>query len=132
MSEIPSNQELFDRAWNGLKSQNFTRAFLGDSCQYAVRDAEGTVVKRCAWGWADPEGTEGCGAVVVGDLAYDGIGLAGRLRAAGFLQPRSGLALAKSLQQAHDGATDVDEGDVFGMQARLRKVAADYGLTVPA
>lgn len=48
MSELPSRQEMFDRAVIGLRSQGFQRAHEPGGCVYQTHDG-----LRCAWGWID-------------------------------------------------------------------------------
>ncbi len=112
---IPSIQELFDRAWNGLAAQKWRKATTGRglTCVYLAANGD-----RCAWGHADPEGTAGQIAGV-GSLRVDGVGIAGHLDDRGF-------HFATMLQRAHD-ACQIDES----MADRLRAVAKAFDLTVP-
>jgi hypothetical protein len=124
-----TRQEMFDRAWTGLKGQGF---IICDSnnipalkkmnipgCLYD--DGEG---HRCAWGWVDPEGTSLAtrGSYLFGGvdvLMRKGIGLAAQLNL-------KDLSFAQALQGAHDGAYTPED-----MEASLRRVAREWGLTIP-
>ena len=108
-----TNQEMFDKAWNGLKSQRFKRC-IGDGGQCVYNDGNG---RHCAWGWVDESlGDENC---YVEDLARNGIGIAGTLSA-------SQLDFVVRLQICHDNAYDE-----FDMQNRLRNLAKEFYLIVP-
>lgn len=112
--EVPSRQEMFNRAWNGLKAQNWEKAVdHNGNCVYEAPDG-----KRCAWGHVDPE-ARGVGSVY--GLRYDYAGLAVRLSS-------EDLAFADKLQVAHDRA-DVDGNGT--VERRMRNVALLYGLTIP-
>lgn len=122
-------QEMFDRAWNGLKAQGFQRAYLlGAGCSYF--DDSG---RRCAWGHVDPEGTRFAMNASVNTLKLRGIGLAVQLEG---LDPKgdgcfdalagSPLAFASDLQNAHDQAEEP-----MLMERNLRGLAERYRLTVP-
>ena len=107
-----TNKEMFDKAWNGLKSQGWQKAMEGDHCVYLTSDG-----KRCAWGWVDPEGT--CGETgVVEQLARRGIGLASCLS-------YNGQCFARSLQYAHDGSNP------NRLEQSMRDFAENWGLTIP-
>jgi hypothetical protein len=110
MEVIMTNQEMFDKAWNGLKSQGFERCLgLTVCCMY--NDGNG---KHCAWGWVDESlSDEQC---YVTDLAMEGIGLAATL-------DEDQLNFAAQLQRAHDR--------VGSMEQSLRDLAKRYNLIVP-
>jgi len=126
--EIPSRQEMFNRAWRGLEAQGWqgsvvAKAYGGSRCVYNGPDG-----RRCAWGHVDPEGTRDPGIDVDGNavmaLHTNGIGLAALLTEADAL-------FALRLQRAHDGSSLG-----FGPGARdLRKAmtlfAESEGLTIP-
>lgn len=105
-----TNQEMFDKAWNGLKSQGFERCLgLTGCCMY--NDGNG---KHCAWGWVDESLTnENC---CIEDLARYGVGLAATLN-------EDQLKFATRLQRAHDR-----DGS---MEQSLRDLAKRYNLIVP-
>jgi len=113
---VPSRQEMFDRAWNGLKGQGFTRALdsgvFGGSCKYLADDG-----KRCAWGHVDTSLTDELDNVT--GLHERGVGLAKFL-------DEDDLIFAMSLQVAHDAGNSPGK-----MEESLRRVAERYGLTVP-
>jgi hypothetical protein len=125
-----TKQEMFDRAWNGLKGQGFTQchsdripALKGrmdvPGCLYD--DGEG---HRCAWGWVDPDGTSLAtrGEYLSGGvdrLQRKGIGLAAHLSL-------KDLSFAQALQAAHDNCYTPED-----TEQALRRVAKEWGLTVP-
>jgi hypothetical protein len=126
-----TKQEMFNKAFLGLKSQGFERAATEkDGCMYAVRDDAGKVVKRCAWGWVDPVATEHVSAGAIWTLRRLGVGLAAELD--GFQDeylavPGSDFDFADQLQKEHDHAVWP-----AGVEQGLRNLAARFGLTVPA
>ena len=123
MSERLTQQEMFDRAWRGLKSQSWEKAttdrgYGGPSCAYLTEDG-----RRCAWGWIDPEAT---GALRGDDLTLplahlrsQGIGLAASLSDEDF-------TFASELQNAHDDLRA--RGD---LKTRLKAFATEHWLTIP-
>lgn len=117
---VPSRQEMFNRAWRGLKEQGF-ESCVNKSGHCVYRGAvKHDVQQRCAWGHVDPAGTEhGDGFGAVGDLAVNGFGLAGQL-------DDSDLAWARALQVCHD---TVDSS--VHLETRLRAFAAECKLKVP-
>lgn len=111
-NEVPSRQEMFDRAWRGLKSQGWKRAVDHLGCVYSTPDG-----RRCAWGWVDPDGTSGAlGSVRA--LYENRVGLAGLLRGEDVL-------FANWLQSVHDLAVDET------LQQAMRSFAAKHGLSIP-
>lgn len=121
IESLPSRQEMFNRAWEGLKAQRWVKSysFTEGACVYAKRDEFGNVIRRCAWGHVDPEGTSFTGLASVRALADCGVGLAPRL-------PFQDLLFAQELQNTHDESKDGDD-----MQERMRALASDYALVVP-
>lgn len=119
---VPTRQEMFNRAWLGLKEQGFERCVdkLGH-CVY-TGERRGDVQYRCAWGHVDPDGTEGLEGSVE-DLAVDGAGLAARL-------DQSGMMFAMALQAAHDLETR-GPSQLPPLEVRLRDFARAYKLEVP-
>ncbi len=118
MSEVPSRQEMFNRAWNGLKSQGWKKSLGGTfttaRCRYV-----GDGGMRCAWGWVDPGGTWNAdGAGDVRSLRSASIGLAAHLS-------DSDCDWAKSLQRTHD------ESDTHELETGMRRFARTHGLTIP-
>lgn len=115
-------QEWFDKAWNGLKSQNFERCMeyiydtsgaLDDTrCSYSHEDM------RCAWGWVDQSltGSEKGGVDKLRDMK---IGIAANLN-------DDQIHFAQRLQSAHDSARHSES-----MQNFLVEIAKDYKLTIP-
>lgn len=117
-----TNQEMFDKAVRGLRSQGFTQCTLLNEngmnrCMYADNNG-----KHCAWGWVDeatwhPDVNKP--AVIFSDLRRLGVGLAARL-------PEAQHSFARDLQSAHDG-----NNKSHGMEAALRELAVRYHLTFP-
>lgn len=128
---VPSYQEMFNRAWNGLKGQNWQTCLFksGDGCSY-----DGHNGMKCAWGWVDPEGTKDylnpeTGAMkqvtgTVRSLRNDAIGLAALLN-------DEQIEFAVDLQIAHDRSVDIYGKYDDSMESRMRKVAKKYNLTIP-
>lgn len=127
---VPSRQEMFNRAWEGLKSQGFERCHSDNEPELRGRtDIPGCLYDNgkghhCAWGWVDPEATRVIDGRyqtgTVGALASMGVGLAAHLN-------EGDLSFAADLQGAHDGT-----GTPERMQEALRRVATKYALVVPA
>lgn len=113
MNEIPSRQEMFNRAWRGLKSQGFMRCTDGGVCVYD--DGHG---HHCAWGWVDHESWGYWGSV--NRLYGEGIGVAGVL-------DYDDCEFARDLQMAHD-----DSHEPAAMEEALRWLAQHYMLTIPS
>ena len=112
-------QLMFDRAWNGLKSQGWercVRGILGD-CVYRVTLEDGTV-RHCAWGWVDKDSWP-YGNVAFGQLSTPTAVAARNITNA--------CSLARALQVAHDGGFT----EMEGMEVRMRQVAARFKLKVP-
>lgn len=114
-----TNQEMFDKAWHGLKSQGWRRATGGDglTCSYLTSDG-----RRCAWGWVDPEGTVVKGIACIGtvrSLRDENVGVAAELD---YYQIR----FAQDMQNTHDFAADDT------LEAKMRDLAKQYNLTVPS
>lgn len=122
-------QQLFNRAWEGLKSQGFEKSVAVHSDGYSnrcmYRDGTG---RKCAVGWLiddsnyHPRLDRGLLSVraVVESGAVDGVSPSlsrEDCREISFLQ---------ALQEAHDGADDHDR-----MQIRLRMVAMEFELDAP-
>lgn len=111
-SAVPSRQEMFNRAWNGLKSQGWRKAVTDTgACVYLNEKND-----RCAWGWVDLEGTKLSTLGSVSTLHDCGIGLAAKLHG-------SDLLFAQKLQNTHDCA--------FNLCDAMRRLAEVYGLTIP-
>lgn len=105
-------QEIFDRAYTGLKGQGFRQA----------RDADGKCVglasdgTRCAVGHAYPGLTPGRRISDAYYQAHRDLG-----------DDWKGSAFLRALQRAHDDLPS----DPDRMQARLAHVAITYGLAIP-
>jgi hypothetical protein len=100
-----TKQEMFDRAWKGLKSQGFKRCMKpesGRACVYA--DGKGN---HCAWGWVDPEGTVDKNGVPFNGGIAEIRHRSGTLAAEMFgdedmNNPSALYAFAEQLQRCHD------------------------------
>lgn len=115
---VLTEQIMFNRAWNGLKSQGWQKSREGHISVYYNHDG-----LRCAWGWVDPEGTEkvnrNLACLPVSTLRNFRIGLAATLTP-------DQLEFAKDLQKAHDNAFNSGE-----LKRNMRRLASDYRLEVP-
>ncbi len=119
--EVPSNQEMFDRAVRGLASQGWQKSESDDRhhgtlCVYRKEMPDGSV-RHCAWGWVDPEGTAHNPDGSVETLYANGTGLAAS---------HSGMNLmfARNLQRSHDNSSDAGS-----MVLAFRALAERYGLS---
>ena len=122
MSEHLTQQEMFDRAWRGLRSQGWEKSVaarqvdMGSTCVY-LNDKG----RRCAWGWVDPDATGALRgrdrAMPLSSLRSQGIGLAANLSDEDYL-------FASALQNAHDAIG----GD---LEERMRLFAKTRNLTIP-
>jgi hypothetical protein len=123
---IPSPQEMFDKAWNGLKNQGWKQAITDwGSCSYL------TGCLRCSWGHVDPEGTtfkSGTNIIArsgtVETLRRDGLGIAARLN-------YEQLQFALELQMAHDTARSSIIDSNNSLEAKMRKFAKEKNLSIP-
>lgn len=115
MEEIPSRQEMFDRAFRGLRAQGFERCAAN---HYGCLYEDLNTGRRCAWGHVDASLT-GADSGSVWHLRREKIGLAARI-------PLNDVDFAMALQRAHDNA--MGPGN---MEELLRNVAERFGLTVP-
>lgn len=111
-----TRQEMFNRAWKGLKAQGWQQAIEGPTCVYLTPDG-----RRCAWGHVDPEGTAYGRGSPVSSLARNGIGLAAHLSP-------GDLSFAIQLQQTHDGAAP---GDSRSLERAMRDLARLFDLSIP-
>lgn len=110
------NQEMFDRAWRGLKGQGWEKAHNGLGCVYSFTKPDGREL-RCAWGHVDTAlTTESFGVRTLRKLKK---GLAATL-------DDEGVYFATELQGAHDDASSSAD-----MEARFREVAAVFNLSIP-
>lgn len=145
-----TRQEMFDRAWTGLKTQGWRQAKFADpvpigpigeeptpdgsifsslaNCSYYVATPDGSVL-RCAWGHVDPEGT--VVSRTVGGRVHT-VTRIGSIR--DLAHARCGIAASLStddldfvsdLQRAHDFP------EPYSLQDSMRGFAAEYRLTIP-
>lgn len=122
-------QQLFNRAWEGLKSQGFERSVVvprggyGNRCVY--RGDEG---RRCAVGWLIEDKNYhpnfDLDSFSVRDVVLEG-GI-GDLDPSLSKEDCREVSFLQALQEAHDGADDPDR-----MQVRLREVAMEFDLDAP-
>jgi hypothetical protein len=107
-----SKQEMFNRAFLGLRSQNFEKCTdRNGQCVYYWKG------KHCAWGWVDQSLSNEFGSVT--DLREHGVGEAANL-------DFENLGFAIRLQQCHDGAFNSE-----AMKDNLLHFAETQGLEVP-
>lgn len=119
-----TNQEMFDKAYIGLRGQNFERAINSrGGCVYLNSDG-----KRCAWGHVDTS-LDATHSGSVSYLRLEGIGLAAQL-------DDGQTWFATQLQAAHDAIFD-DTGRSAQAQTpamvkeALENLARKYNLTIP-
>lgn len=112
-----TKQEMFDRAWNGLKSQGWRQCRDTIGCVYTNTEPDGTVT-HCAWGWVDPEVPRTMHGSVA-TLRTVGCGIAAELDA-------EGLRFAERLQDAHDLSPSPE-----AMESQFRDIAAAHDLRIP-
>ena len=108
-------QEIFDKAWNGLKSQGFVESRDDERGICCYRGPGGL---RCALGWCIPDERYSTNLEnMSGDdrPVIKAVGASPKL--AGFLE---------SLQGCHDYSTGPES-----MERNLRNFASDHELTVP-
>ncbi len=123
MSDL-TNQEMFNRAWNGLKSQGFTRCTQEpdsldttvSQCLYTSKDG----TKHCAWGWVDTSIKYEQSTGWVSNLKTRGIGLAADLT-------DEQMGFVSELQGCHDRCENPQD-----MHDSLINLASRYELSVPA
>lgn len=116
-----TRQEMFNRAFVGLRSQGFTQSLEAGSdtqCAYSSQALDGTV-KHCAWGWVDPTISYIHEGKNVSRLVAAGIGLAAAVLP-------SDVNFVERLQCCHDNQLAPTE-----MEAALRRLAAEFGLAIP-
>jgi hypothetical protein len=102
LSNPPTRQEAFNRAYLGLKSQDFTRCLFNGFGGCAMVDDAG---RHCAIGWIDP--TLPAEAVTPKEL-----------------RDALGRDFLDRLMSAHDNS-------YYTMDARLHEVAKVFDLTIP-
>lgn len=107
-----TRQEMFDRAYRGLASQGWRRAYEVNSCEYVTDDG-----RRCAWGWVDPSLTD--------EDSGDVQGLFDKERGVAAYLSLDDLRFAMALQDAHDSSTDDT------LERDLRAFAGRQGLAIP-
>lgn len=115
-----TRQEMYNRAYIGLRSQNFSIAY-DKGCQYSLPNGN-----HCAWGWVDtsiPHGTFGS----VGGLFDENTALTREI-----LDPKD-VGFAENLQRCHDEAAPADgvHDASAAMIRNLLNLAIEYNLTVP-
>jgi hypothetical protein len=122
MSDL-TNQEMFNRAWSGLKSQGFVQCTQAEdehdgnvsNCLYTSKDG----TKHCAWGWVDTSIKYEQSTGWVSNLRTRGIGLAADLT-------DGQMQFATSLQNCHDRYDNPKD-----MESALRNFASREGLVIP-
>lgn len=116
MTTFRTPQEIFDLVWNGLKAQGFKQSLgVGQNCAY--RGVDGM---KCAIGHCIDDG-DYC-ETLEGKSAEDHPVLK-----AARINPETDIYFADALQRAHDESVHPET-----MKYRLRGLANDFNLTVPA
>lgn len=107
-------QEMFNKAYIGIRSQGFSRCYVEGKCVYSSNG------KHCAWGWVDTNIPDGAyPSSNVKDLYYMKKGVAAHLSF-------DELGFAYELQHTHDVSYTE-----YSMEMNLRGLATHYGLTIP-
>lgn len=122
-------QEIFNRAYEGLRKQGFKQAISQDVCQYRTEDG-----KRCAIGQLIPESKYRLEFEGVSISAFDSetsdedkCEVDSIIRAAGLRPSQKVRIFLRHLQQCHDYGIDP-----VGMKQRLAAFAAERNLTIPS
>lgn len=108
-------QEMFNRAYLGLRSQGFERCMSDDRDRCCYLNYKGM---RCAWGWVDTDLTSFDERNVT-ELAEHCTGIAGEL-------DKDGIIFAQELQEAHDYGASPPV-----MMNNLQQLVNKYNLTIP-
>ena len=103
-----TKQEMFNRAYVGLRSQDFEACKRIGRCAYS--DGKGN---HCAWGWVDTSLDDEAGPVNKVPGLAKGLG-------------EKQMEFALELQAAHDNAEDPPD-----MKRRLHNLAKHYDLKIP-
>jgi hypothetical protein len=129
-----TKQEIFDRVWNHLNAQGRAAAKqtpLGQgACQYRAKLEDGTVLS-CAVGCLIPdelydEKLEGQTV----EMLYRTLMQSPRVKAIWDVLGRENLGLLADLQSAHDNILKTVGLEFW--RARMRDIASEFNLTVPA
>jgi hypothetical protein len=109
-----TRQQIFDRAWEGLKLQNFEQCTNSSGiCQFSNEAG-----RRCAIGWVNPQLTnesDNFRTIWHSDI--------GHFKS---LVDYDDLGLLEVLRQAHDGSSSPAE-----MRENMVQLAAKYKFTIP-
>lgn len=119
--QVPTRQEMFNRAVRGLHSQGWAISKSNIWCKYMHTTPQGQVL-RCAWGWIDVDTRLPEGATLT-ELRRRGLGLARDL-------VDSDLQWALELQETHDRCFDATDGGIF-LRESLSDFAIRHGLAWP-
>ena len=121
-------QEIFNRAYEGLRKQGFELALSQGTCQYRTEDG-----KRCAVGQLIPESKYRLEFENISISAFDSetsdedkCKIDSIIHAAGLRPSQKVRIFLRHLQQCHDYG--IDPAD---MKRRLNNFAAKHNLTIP-
>lgn len=129
MTKKLTKQQLFNNAWNGLKSQGwqksiaikpYSSAIIEGACRY-----RGPENRRCAIGWSIP------------DDKYE-LGMEGSTPSSRYIQKAANIPVkladwAVVLQRVHDSIDMNQQPETIAalMEKGMRKFAKDFDLTIP-
>jgi hypothetical protein len=126
-------QQVFDKAWNGMKAQGWKRAtgWTGIGCEYKTKDG-----LKCAIGHVVPEEFVAHGSDGSCDVAGRVTGLILRYSEWSDLFANLNIIDLQALQECHDHyfiKPNDEEGiaGVYDVEAAFRKYAEKYSLTIP-
>lgn len=127
-------QELFNIAWNGIKSQGFQQSVLRNEDGSPKRTHGGDGVVSCAY--RDPQGRKCAVGWMIPDEYYHPA-LENKLASSPEVCKAAGLVggewngepnFARQLQAVHDS---VESSTPEGMEKNLREFALQHGLDIP-
>jgi len=114
MMDKTRQQELFNKAWLGMKSQGWQKSASGGTCWYRSPDG-----KRCAVGWLIPDDKY--------EQWFEGHGVISEItEAIGCSATDDSRYWLERLQSLHD-----DEFSQSSREVRFRLFARDEDLTIP-
>lgn len=120
-------QELFNQIYNGLKGQGFLKSVVKEQFDTMWESEPGEIV-MCRYRGAN-DCRCGVGHIIPDDDYNDNFEGRGIYGVSYVVKNYSGdvLGFFEDIQRAHDTATSPED-----MEVKLRLVASEFGLTVPA